>query len=573
MNIKTWFTNKNFLKKMIYIYVIFAVVPMISVTIYNYNQTKHLLLNQEYADIQQNAETIESGILSKFYPYETIVSELRSDKVLNIYLNMDYTELSYSDLAYYSRTSLDKILILYPEIKWLRFYSNNDTLPDDNYYFFPLDKVNENVLHEADDMRGLPIVSGSLLDESENEILFIANMNYYGSKMSQNYIALGIYQKAVQELLIQKKQGKEAYLLDQEGNILACSKDSMVGCDFSQEIIKWSNISEDKIVDITNVDGDALLCFKKNIGTNMTLILTTDRDMLLKEVKKTPKITATIFLIVTIISILVVLGVNKSVSQRLDKIVYATEKIGQGKFDYILDEEGQDEFGRIAKAINNMNHKIDMLIQENYERKIKMKTSEMNLLQEQINPHFLYNALAVVSSVSLREGAKKTGQSIRYLADFYRATLSKGKQVITVQEEIALLENYMKIQQLRFLDMLQISYHIDSQILSCNMLKLILQPLVENAIHHGQREEEILHIKVSGFCKNNRLCFAVEDDGVGMEKEQLEKLRNDLRVQQEGFGLKNVDIRIKLHYGTEYGVEIFSEHNKGTKICVEIPQC
>lgn len=573
MNIKTWFTNKNFLKKMIYIYVIFAVVPMISVTIYNYNQTKHLLLNQEYADIQQNAETIESGILSKFYPYETIVSELRSDKVLNIYLNMDYTELSYGDLAYYSRTSLDKILILYPEIKWLRFYSNNDTLPDDNYYFLPLDKVNENVLHEADDMRGLPIVSGSLLDESENEILFIANMNYYGSKMSQNYIALGIYQKAVQELLIQKKQGKEAYLLDQEGNILACSKDSMVGCDFSQEIIKWSNISEDKIVDITNVDGDALLCFKKNIGTNMTLILTTDRDMLLKEVKKTPKITATIFLIVTIISILVVLGVNKSVSQRLDKIVYATEKIGQGKFDYILDEEGQDEFGRIAKAINNMNHKIDMLIQENYERKIKMKTSEMNLLQEQINPHFLYNALAVVSSVSLREGAKKTGQSIRYLADFYRATLSKGKQVITVQEEIALLENYMKIQQLRFLDMLQISYHIDSQILSCNMLKLILQPLVENAIHHGQREEEILHIKVSGFCKNNRLCFAVEDDGVGMEKEQLEKLRNDLRVQQEGFGLKNVDIRIKLHYGTEYGVEIFSEHNKGTKICVEIPQC
>lgn len=348
---------------------------------------------------------------------------------------------------------------------------------------------------------------------------------------------------------------------------------SMVGCDFSQEIMEWWNISDDKIVDITNVNGDALLCFKKDIGTNMTLVLTTDRDMLLKEVKKTPKITATIFGIITFISIIVVFRVNKSVSQSLDKIVYATEKIGQGKFDYILDETGQDEFGHIAKAINNMSHKIDMLIQENYERKIKMKTSEMNLLQEQINPHFLYNALAVVSSVSLREGAKKTVQSIRYLADFYRATLSKGKQVITVQEEIALLENYMKIQQLRFLDMLQISYHIDCRILSCNMLKLILQPLVENAIHHGRREEEILHIKVSGYCKNNRLCFTVEDDGIGMEEEQLEKLRNDLKVQQEGFGLKNVDIRIKLHYGTEYGVKIFSEHNKGTEIFVEIPQC
>lgn len=224
MNIKTWFTNKNFLKKMIYIYVIFAVIPMISVTIYNYIQTKNLLLNQEYADIKQNAKTIENGIVSQFYPYETITSELRSDKVLNIYLNMDYTELSFSDLAYYTRTSLDKILILHPEIKWLRFYSNNDTLPDDNYYFFRLDKIDKNVLHTAEDMRGLPVVSGKFLDEGGDEILFIANMNYYGSKMSQNYIALGIHQQAVQELLVQQKQGKEAYLLDGEGNVLACSK-------------------------------------------------------------------------------------------------------------------------------------------------------------------------------------------------------------------------------------------------------------------------------------------------------------------------------------------------------------
>ena len=195
----------------------------------------------------------------------------------------------------------------------------------------------------------------------------------------------------------------------------------------------------------------------------------------------------------------------------------------------------------------------------------------MNLLQEQINPHFLYNALSVISSMAIREGGKKTVQSVRYLADFYRISLNKGRQTVSVQEELDLLQNYMKIQKLRFGDAVDISYDADREILPCRTIKLILQPLVENAIHHGTRGEEVLHISVRVGQDGNRIFYEVSDDGLGIEPEKLVQLRTELKQSQEGFGLKNVDIRVKLNYGKEYGVTINSVYGKGTCIRVEIP--
>lgn len=124
MNIKIWFDNKNFLKKVLGIYLLFSIIPMAAVTVYDYMHTKQLLLEQAYDGIRQNAGTIESSLSSLFQPYETIVAELRADRRLNTYLSLDYTDLSYSELAYYFRTSLDRIIVLYLEIEWIHFYSN-----------------------------------------------------------------------------------------------------------------------------------------------------------------------------------------------------------------------------------------------------------------------------------------------------------------------------------------------------------------------------------------------------------------------------------------------------------------
>jgi two-component system sensor histidine kinase YesM len=151
-------------------------------------------------------------------------------------------------------------------------------------------------------------------------------------------------------------------------------------------------------------------------------------------------------------------------------------------------------------------------------------------------------------------------------------SLSKGKQVITIEQEVGLLQNYVKIQLIRFPDMITISYEVDDEVLQYNTIKLILQPLVENAIQHGQVEERVLNVKVRAWSINDRIIFEVEDDGYGIDNDTLERLRSQFKEKSEGFGLKNVDTRIKLNYGDGYGLDITSEYGHGTKVHVEIPK-
>ena len=136
-------------------------------------------------------------------------------------------------------------------------------------------------------------------------------------------------------------------------------------------------------------------------------------------------------------------------------------------------------------------------------------------MQEQINPHFLYNALSVISSLAMRGRDLKTVESIQHLANFYRISLNKGKQILTVEDELELLKNYMKIQNIRFGDRIVIDYQCEERVKTYHTIKLILQPLVENSIHHGMKEEEILHIVVRIYQKQSCVMMEVEDDGKG----------------------------------------------------------
>lgn len=193
-------------------------------------------------------------------------------------------------------------------------------------------------------------------------------------------------------------------------------------------------------------------------------------------------------------------------------------------------------------------------------------------MQEQINPHFLYNALSVISAMALRERGMQTVKSVKYLADFYRISLNKGKQILSIQEEVELLKNYMKIQKLRFGSSIQVEYDIKKELLTLKTIKLLLQPLVENSIHHGRKsDEEVLMIRVRVQLDGERVCFSVEDNGVGIEQDKLEKLRSQLEKFEEGYGLKNVHNRVRLTYGEEYGVKIESVFGKGTRVLVYIP--
>ncbi len=554
------------------IYVIFAVLPMIFVTAYNYIQTSRILQEKSYQDMQQNMETAGKSLETFFESYSTIMDLLYTNQTMYNYLGIDYTELSYGEMFYYTdRQLLHNTLSLFPSIHRIRFYSDNDTLPRDNYYFYQLDQLPGGFQEKASKKAGSAVAGGIVKEGGKKYAGLIRKMNYYSSGGIENYLVILVDTQELSERLLQNSGSRQTYLIEAGGQILAASDVKAEGRRLSGFIPEWRRIADcGGSYTLEQADGP-VICMSLDVGMGMKLVMTEDQESLLKEAEAVTRRIRTVFAVSSLLVFGAIYLYGRMSAARVDKVVYAAKRLGEGQFDYILRDMGGDEIGQIAGAFNLLNERIQILIQDNYEKKLMIKSSEMNLLQEQINPHFLYNALSVISSMSMRENGKRTVECLRYLADFYRISLNKGREVISIEQELDLLQNYMKIQKIRFGEDVVIRYEADEDVLQCRTIKLILQPLVENAIHHGRREEEVLTVGVSVRRREERVIYEVCDDGLGIEPEKLVQLRTELKQSQEGYGLKNVDIRVKLRYGEGYGVSIMSIPDKGTCVRVEIP--
>lgn len=554
------------------IYVIFAVLPMVFVTAYNYIQTSRILQEKSYQDMQQNMETTGKSLETFFESYSTIMDLLYTNQTMYNYLGIDYTELSYGEMFYYTdRQLLHNTLSLFPSIHRIRFYSDNETLPRDNYYFYQLNQLPGGFQEKASKKAGSAVAGGIVKEGGKKYAGLIRKMNYYSSGGIENYLVILVDTQELSERLLQNSGSRQTYLIEAGGQILAASDAKAEGRRLSGFIPEWRSIADcGGSYTLEQADGP-VICMALDVGMGMKLVMMEDQESLLKEAEAVTRRIRAIFAVSSLLVFGAIYLYGRKSAARVDKVVYAARKLGDGQFDYMLRDMGGDEIGQIADAFNLLNERIQILIQDNYEKKLMIKSSEMNLLQEQINPHFLYNALSVISSMSMRENGKRTVECLRYLADFYRISLNKGREVISIEQELELLQNYMKIQKIRFGEDVVIRYEADEDVLQCRTIKLILQPLVENAIHHGRREEEVLTVVVSVRRREERVVYEVCDDGLGIEPEKLVQLRTELKQSQEGYGLKNVDIRVKLRYGEGYGVSIMSIPDKGTCVRVEIP--
>lgn len=208
-----------------------------------------------------------------------------------------------------------------------------------------------------------------------------------------------------------------------------------------------------------------------------------------------------------------------------------------------------------------------------------VQNTELKLLQAQINPHFLYNTLDTIVWLAETKQNEQVSRMVTSLSDFFRTTLSKGKDYITVREEESHIRSYLEIQQFRYRDILEYNITITDDILDCEILKMTLQPLVENALYHGIKNKRGLgHITVMGVKSGSNMVFTVKDDGLGMKPERLEFIRRvvadevkDGYSTSSGFGLYNVAKRLRLNYGKKCSVDIESIYGEGTTITISIP--
>lgn len=236
-----------------------------------------------------------------------------------------------------------------------------------------------------------------------------------------------------------------------------------------------------------------------------------------------------------------------------------------------VDEECEDEITNLKRTYNNLLNSIRKLLERTKEEEKIIRKNELDLILEQINPHFLYNTLDVISGLTLIGDQDKSFQMTQALGRFYRNSLNSGCQVITVREELDIIKSYMTIINIRYNNEISIEYKVDENLLDILMLKLILQPLVENAVHHGMRQKEgkgKLCISVQAL-DDKLMEVSVRDNGVGIPEDKIRLiLEGGYKTSKSGFGLHSVKQRVELFYGIEDAVSISSQPGCWTEVRV-----
>lgn len=241
----------------------------------------------------------------------------------------------------------------------------------------------------------------------------------------------------------------------------------------------------------------------------------------------------------------------------------------------IQTDSDTEEIQSLAVSFKDMIHKIQGLIDEVEENQKKLRKSELKVLQSQINPHFLYNSLDTIIWLGEREENEKVVEMTAALARYFRLSLSKGKEVISIYEEIEHVKHYLQIQKIRYDNKLSYEIDIDPDILGYMVVKIVLQPLVENALYHGIKDlEEGGVIEVTGYQKGGEIILEVYDNGKGMTKEKVENILTapiSTSITKGGVAIKNVHERIQIYFGVQYGVKYESEYGEWTKASITIP--
>ena len=281
---------------------------------------------------------------------------------------------------------------------------------------------------------------------------------------------------------------------------------------------------------------------------------------------------AVLIAVVAVSAVMIVSGILQPIRQ-LNSV---TEKIAQGDFNARAQVNSDDEVAELAVSFNKMAGNMQSLIDKVKEDERKMRKADLRLLQEQIQPHFLYNTLDTIVWLIESNEPDEAVTMVVTLSDFFREILSKGKEFISIKEEEKHISSYLQIQEMRYRDILEYDIQLDQVIYKYQILKLTLQPVVENALYHGikyKRAKGCIHIH--GEKEGDIIRLTVRDDGVGMDEDELEQLRQQIekpcQETEKGFGLANVNERIHMYFGPEYGMKIQSQKGKGTTVEIVIP--
>ena len=559
------FKNMKYRHKLTILLVVTSLVPMTVLALYSHSRQSTMVRSSELEDMQsimeQTKESIDSqtavyASLLNYLTYSPDIEEIIKEKNID-----NYT-------AYEKYTEIADPLLSVPKsyhdaINRIQLFADSIQV-EHEYTLVPLEKMQEEWWSEGlkDDVR-----IQWKVDRTRGEVVAV-RMTYAHQKLNAVLCISLDYDKIFQPLTNILTDENGGIVADKDGNVLY-NKTGLKELKLSDDNKKDTSQTADKLLSkisqtctwtqTESEENDWVFYFYKS----QDAISGSVRRLLLEEI---PLIIACGFII-----LFLGLSFSRIFTRKIEELTKNMDQVNHGSREVTVSSDSEDEVGILINSFHNMMDEINRLIDEVYVNKIALKEYELKALQAQINPHFLYNTLSMMNWMAIRSNQMEISKVTLALSTFYRTALSKGEDVVTVENCIQNMQAYLEIQLTMHDNNFTVDWDIDPTIKNEKMPKLLLQPVVENAIEHGidEKEDGDKKLFLSFRGDGDDVEITVRDNGMGMPQEKAETL---VTYQAKGYGLKNVNDRIRLLYGEKYGIQIFSAPDEGTTVVMRFPK-
>ncbi|XID94626.1 sensor histidine kinase [Paenibacillaceae bacterium WGS1546] len=432
--------------------------------------------------------------------------------------------------------------------------------------------VNEDHIRTAEDLKG------RLYWTSENERIYayrrIMDFAKYGNDLG--VIKMNVSEEAIYHFYkdINTYDGSQTYLIDASGKVLSSTDKNEIGRTYGQHEDLKQRIADrnEGYFGMTVGSKNNIVLFYRISGPNWHVVQTIPESSftLLKTTLNTVLLIA--IALCALFGFLFSLVQHQYWIKPLGRLRAEMAKLRTGNFNISLNDPSKDEIGEIHQGFMRMAGQLKRTIEEEYVGRIRRREAELTALQAQINPHFLYNTLDSIHWLAMKHRNYDVSEQIEALSEIFKHVLSKGQPLVAISHELEFLDHYMFIQQAKYGQRIKLRIDADPALLGHQVPKLILQPLVENAILHGLEEKlegGAIEVRIERVDGNIRMVVA--DDGLGVDQDRINRMLHGEGECQNVFALRNIDERIKLQYGREYGLTFSSKENEGTVVEMLVP--
>ena len=577
----------NIKKKLLLSYFVLIIIPLGLLTYVSYKRVSEILERQIIFSAMQTFEQTYSFLTYKLDNIINVSDVIIMDREIQDILTHDIE--SYEIGRQYVDAS--KLTIFFSsfqkneDIYRIRLYVRDGlTYSDENVNFFNTKHIiasdwYKKLLSSRDKILWCPPQYLEPAGQDSEKVISAArsvrNVNQVNEIVST--IRIDILESTIKDVIKKAKLTETGFVyLENENREVVCSSNEVAAGSWALDGKVLEKLTgKNTVWETTEINEQKVMIgYKKVKNTDWKLISVIPYREILSPSVKLRNQMYVLMVIIGAIAYILAYYISNSSTKRIKQLIKIMRKVEDGNFDISILPRSKDEIGELIMNFNYMITKMAILIDERFKMGQEVKNADLRALQAQINPHFLYNTLDLINWMSIRNKVPDIAFMVLSLAKYYKLSLGRGRDIVTIEDEITHVKIYIQIQNKRFDNSIKLELDIDEKFYGYSILKIVLQPVIENSILHGilEKEDKKGTIKITGRLEDDVVILCIQDDGIGMSAEKIRKIFvEENSCESQSYGVRNINDRIKLYYGSQYGLFYQSVPGKGTIVEIRIP--